>query len=76
MCPVKRIHVFVGFEQVRLHSRGTTTGDGKWLENSDLESRGMVHAMLRKKKCAYQRHTYCAADMRICFRVCKRYVFS
>ena len=52
----------------------TATEDGLWLEISDLESRS--YNICSENKGADQLHSYCQADLRLCFRICKTLVFS
>ena len=60
-----------------LHKPGcTATEDGKMLENSDLESRGIVSYLCSENKGADQLRGYREADLRLCFRICKTFVFS
>ena len=44
------------------------------LETSDLESRGII--LCHKNKGADQLCSYCAADFCLCFRICKKQIFS
>ena len=44
------------------------------LEVSDLGCRGI--ALSSKNKGADQLHDYQSADLRLCFRICKKHVFS
>ena len=50
----------------------TTTEDGKRLEISNLLSRGIVLS-ISENKGADQLHIYCAADLCLCLRICKRF---
>ena len=52
----------------------TATEDGLWLEISDLESRS--HNICSENKGADRLRSYCQADLRLCFRICKTLVFS
>ena len=60
----------LGSDQVRHKPRCTSTEDGSRLEILDLESRGIVLSVQRKQRC-----TYCEADLRLCFRLCRLLVF-
>ena len=44
------------------------------LKLSDSESRGIV--LCSKNKGADQLHSYCGADLHLCFRIWKKHVFS
>ena len=46
----------------------------RWLEILDLESRGIVLSMCENKG-ADQLRSYCEADLRLCFRLCRLLVF-
>ena len=52
----------------------TATEDGERLEISDFESRGIV--LCSENKGADQPHGYREADLHLCFRICKTFVFS
>ena len=68
MSLVVRKPVFWVSDQVRHKPGCTTTEDSKRLEISDLDRRGIVLPMQRKR--------YREADLRLCFRICKKPVFS
>ena len=53
----------------------TTTQDGKRLEISYIESRGIYYPCSENKG-ADQLCGYREADLRLCFRICKKLVFS
>ena len=59
---------------VRHKSGCTATEDGLRLEISDLESRS--YYICSENKGPYQLRSYCQADLRLCFRICKTLVFS
>ena len=75
MSPVIRKPVFGISEQIRHKPGGTATEDSKRLEILDLEKEGLYH-LHRKKRGADQLRNYCAAYLRLCFRMCKHPVFS
>ena len=52
----------------------TVTEDGQRLEILDLESRGIVHPCCENKG-ADKLRSYCEADLRLCFRLCRLLVF-
>ena len=59
------------------HKPGCTASeDGKRLEISNLESRGIVYILCSENKSADQLRGYREADLRLCFRICKTLVFS
>ena len=62
-------------DQVRYKPGLTATEDGQRLEISDLGSRAIVLSMWRKQR-RDQLHGYRKADLRLCFRICKKSVFS
>ena len=68
--------VFGVSEQVRHKLGCTVTEDGYKLEILDLESRAIVVSICSKNKGAEQLGSYCAADLRPCFCICKKTVFS
>ena len=72
---VVRKTVFGISDQVRHKPGCTATEDDKKLEISDLESRGIVYPC-RENKGADQLRGYREADLRLCFRTCKKPVFS
>ena len=76
MSLVVRKPVFGVSDQVRQKPGSTTTQDGYRLEISDLESRGIVLYLCSENKGADQLRSYCAADLRLYFRICKKPVFS
>ena len=61
--------VFGVFDQVRYKPGCTATEDGKRLEISDLESRGMFY-LGSENKGADQLRGNREADLRLCFRIC------
>ena len=65
--------VFGVSDQVRYKPGCATTGDGERLEISDL-GRGIV--LCSENKGADRLCGYRTADMRLCFRICKKPVFS
>ena len=75
---VGRKPVFGVSDQVRHMPGCTVTEDGWKLEISDLESRGIVqlYYLCNENKGADQLRGYCEADLRLCFRICKKPVFS
>ena len=54
----------------------TAKGDGQRLEILDLGSRGSVLYICSENKCVDQLRGYRGADLRLCFRICKKPVFS
>ena len=76
MSLVLRKPVFGISDQVP-HKRGcTATEDGKKLEISDLERRGIVLCICSENKGADQLRGHREADLRLCLRICKKPVFS
>ena len=67
--------VFVVSDEVRHKPDCTTTEDSQKLEISDLRSRGNVY-ICSENKGADQLRGYRAADMCLCFRICKMQAFS
>ena len=67
--------VFGASDQVRHKPGCTTTEDGWRLEISDLGSRGNDYPYSENKG-ADQLRGYREADLRLCFRICKKPVFS
>ena len=63
-------------DQVRHKPGCTATEDGKKLEISDLDSSGIVLYICSENKGADQLRGYREADLRLCFRICKKPVFS
>ena len=62
-------------DQIR-HKPGCTAIEGGYgLEISDLDRSGVALCMPENKG-ADQLHNYCAADLRLCFRICKKPFFS
>ena len=61
-------------DQVRHKPGCTATDHGYKLEISDLESRGIV--LCSENQGADQLRGYPEADLRVCFRICKKPVFS
>ena len=65
----------VVFEQVQ-HKPACTSTEETWkLEISDLRKEG-VYYLCRENKVADQLRSYCEADLRLCFRICRLLVFS
>ena len=69
-----RKSVFGVSDQDRHEPGCTAAEDGQRLEISDLSSRGIVLSVKRNKG-TDQLRSFCAADLRLCFRVCKKPVF-
>ena len=65
-----------GVSDLEPHKPGsTTTQDGQRLQISDLGSRGIVLSGSQNKG-TDQLQGYREADLRLCFRICKKPVFS
>ena len=47
----------------------------RWLEAGNLESRGIVLSACSENKGTDQLRSYCEADLRLCFRICRLLVF-
>ena len=75
LSPNARKPVFGTSDQVRHKPGCTVTEDGYRLEILDLESRGTVLSEWRKQG-ADQLRSYCEADLRLCFRLCRLLVFQ
>ena len=75
MSLVVRKPVFGVFDQVRHKPGRTATEDGYRLEISDLGSRGLYYPCSENKG-ADQLRGYGEANPRLCFRICKKPVFS
>ena len=77
--PVREITNNLGSDQVRLKPGYTVIEDGQRLEILDLESRGIVLSVVyypcSEDKGADQLRSYCEADLRLCFRLCRLLVF-
>ena len=74
--PVREKTNNLGSDQVGHKLACTITADGKRLEILDLESRGIVlRYMCSENKGADQLRSYCEADLRLCFRLCRLLVF-
>ena len=67
--------VFGVSDQVRHKPDCTTTEDSWTLEISELGSRGISYPCSENKD-GYQLRSYREADLRLCFRICKKPVFS
>ena len=67
--------VFGVSDQVQHKPGCTGTEDGQSLEISDLGSRGIILSCSENKG-ADQLRGYREADLRLCFRICKKPVFS
>ena len=67
--------VFEVSGQVRHKPGCAVTKDGSRLEIPDLGSRGIVLAICSKNKGADQLRGYHEADLRLCFRICKKPFF-
>ena len=63
-------------EQIRHIPACTSTEDGYRLEILDLERRGILYYPCSENKGADQLRSYCDADLRLCFRICRILVFS
>ena len=61
-------------KQVRHKPSCTSTKDGLTLEILDLEEE--LYFPCSEIKCADQMCSYCTADLRLCFRICRLLVFS
>ena len=66
--------VFGVFDQVPHQPGCTSTKDGYMLEFSNLATRGIY--LCSENKGADQLRGYREADLRLCFRICKKPVFS
>ena len=73
MSLVVRKPVFGVSDQVPHKPGSTTTRDGQRLEISYLEKKGIV--LCSENKGADQLRGYREADLRLCFRICKKPVF-
>ena len=66
--------VFGVSDQVRHKPSCATTENGKRFEILDLDRRGIV--LYSENKGADKLRAYRTADLRLCFRICKKQVFS
>ena len=64
----------VGFIQVRHKQSSTRTEDCQRLET--LEKTEELYYPFSENKGVDQLRSYCEADLRLCFRICKMFVFS
>ena len=71
---IVRKPVFGVSDQVRHNPGCTATEDGLRLEILDLGSK--LYYAYSENKDADQLRGYCEADLRLCFRICKKPVFS
>ena len=71
---MKRKRLWVS-DQVPHKPGCATTEDGKRLEISDLGTRGIVVYLCSDNKGADQLRSNCAADLRLCFRICENPIF-
>ena len=62
----------LGFDQVLHKPVSTVAEDGLWLEILDIEE--LYHPWIENKG-ADQLRSYCEADLRLCFRLCRLLVF-
>ena len=73
---IMRKSVFWVSDQVQHKLGYTTTEDGYRLEISYIKEVEGLYYLYSKNKGADQLHGYLASDLRLCFRICKKQIFS